>query len=134
MFHFFQKCNFLQPLWCEVKVYLQQDQVDLEAPLLPSDRLGPGEKKETTHEDLLTWPWLDFRLCIWPTGLHVQLHHSMPIQPGLTLLAPLEMCVWLHGTALENVLFIDIFILVEQQHELEASDIVAEKLFNFHNS
>lgn len=33
--------------------YLPQALVDPVAPLLPSDQLGPGEKKETAHEDFL---------------------------------------------------------------------------------
>lgn len=80
---------YLMLLWSQARVYLQQDQVDLGAPLLPSDLLGPEEKEERTHEDFID---IAFKPCVTlDQPLHLlsrpafqQLHHQVPVQPGLS--------------------------------------------------
>lgn len=74
-------------LWSHINIYLQQDQVDLVAPLRPSDLLGPEEKKEKTHEDFLDIAvklgnFQPMHLLLSPAFQHV--HHQMPIQQGLS--------------------------------------------------
>lgn len=95
---------FQKVLWCQLTSYLQQDQVDLGAPRLPSDLLGPEEKKEKTCQDFLD---ITLKPCVTLNQpMHVlyclvfqHLHHQMPTQSGLSafvyrfvIQSALEMC------------------------------------------